>query len=330
MASIHDVAREAKVAPSTVSLVANGKGRVSAKTRQRVEEAIKRLSYAPTPRKQERHVAVVYTPNMLVDGKLVQFCREWIRGIRTAFEGQSVSVNIFAGHEQVWQDVMFEQSLAGHDFDGLILMGVPPGSGYLNRAIESRLPTVAFNRTAERGEFSQVSVDAYGMGRAGVARLLSFGHRSIAVVIKALTHHNRDCLQGALDELKQAGIEPGYLWDGSQPAITGEQVAQIMTEQRITGLYSGDPLARDVGEALLSRGVSVPEQVSLVGSDDMGFVLSNGRRLTSMNYSKLLMGELAGKMLQEMLNSRGQVVNMTATVKVSIEPGATVGPAAAE
>lgn len=324
MPSIHDVAREAKVAPSTVSLVANGKGKVSSKTRLRVEEAIRKLAYRPTPRRQERHVAVLYTPNMLVDGKLVQFCREWIKGIREGFESDGFSINIFAGQEHYSKDTMFQQSLEGHDFDGLILMGINPSSGYLDRAVESGLPTVAFNRLPQRGEFSSVSVDAFGLGRTAAKHLMEHGHEKIAVVIQASYAHNRECLNGALQTMQQQGLAPTILWDGSQPPITAAQLAQQMIDQGVTGLVSGDPLARDVGEQLLSHGCSIPEQFSLVGNDDMGFELSNGHRLTSVGYSKHLMGELAGKMLTQLLNSRGMVVNMSATVNTLLEPGQTV------
>ena len=328
MPSIHDVAREAKVAPSTVSLVANGKGRVSSKTRLRVEEAIRKLAYRPTPRRQERHVAVLYTPNMLVDGKLVQFCREWIKGIREGFESDGFSINIFAGQEHYSKDTMFLQSLDGHDFDGLILMGITPSSGYLDRAVESGLPTVAFNRVAPRGEFSSVSVDAFGLGRTAATHLLDHGHKKIAVVVHASYAHNRECLKGVLQTLEQRGLSPTILWDGSQAPITAAELAQRMMGQGVTGLICGDPLARDVGEQLLSHGRAIPEEFSLVGSDDMGFELSNGCRLTSVSYSKHLMGELAGKMLSQLLNSRGMVVNMTATVSTLLEPGQTVSVAA--
>src|SRR5690348_2020747 len=100
MASILDVAREANVAASTVSLVLNHESRVSPETRERVKEVIAQLGYRPRgrqrveaapPAKQDKkkvalRVAFVYTLESMHDASMSVYCREIIKGIQEALK----------------------------------------------------------------------------------------------------------------------------------------------------------------------------------------------------------------------------------------------------
>ncbi len=317
------MARLAKVAPSTVSLVTSGKGRVSEKTRKRVEEAIKQVGYRPSPRRQTRHIAVVYTSNLFVHGKLTEYCREWIRGIRSGIDKEGSHVSLFQGVDHVSHDPMFLQSLEGGDFDGAIVMGSRAEDHYLQRVLESGLPMVAFNRYPKQAEFSAVSVDVYNGGRLAAQRLAGQGHKRVGVMIVTENTHNKNCHQGFVDGLAEFGIAPVSIGGSHQLDAAG--IARVMVEQKLTGMFCGDPAAQKVGNELLKLGVRIPQDVSLIGIDDMGFELDNGARLTSLSYDKVLMGELAGQFIQQLISASGRVQNLSATVAAQIAEGQTVG-----
>src|SRR5699024_3249023 len=110
MASILDVARKAGVAPSTVSLVINGKSRVKDSTREHVQEVIKQMNWQPRSAaadKKPYHIGILYGRYMMLSGELVDYCRKWIAGIRESFDDQGAHLTVNVGAEHIDQDLMF-------------------------------------------------------------------------------------------------------------------------------------------------------------------------------------------------------------------------------
>lgn len=323
MSSILDVAREARVAPSTVSLVANQKGRVSDSTRQRVQAVMDRLGYsAGRPRKRSRQVAVVYTPNMLINGVLVEYCRAWIKGIQRGFDGEGTHVNIMGGAARVDDDPLFLQGLDEGDFYGVILMGAYRASGYVQRCVERKLPLVVFNQLPQECEFSAVRNDVGSGCRMVIHRLVELGHRRIVTTSTRNTNHHELAHKGMLEALAQHGLKS--VLDASD--IDTPELARRIIEQRATAVFAGDPLALRLANELHQRGIDVPGQVSVVGIDDMGLVTDAGLRLTSLGYDKNVMGEMAGTMLRQLIDLRDRVTNLVAAVPMHLVEGQTLAP----
>jgi DNA-binding LacI/PurR family transcriptional regulator len=321
MSSILDVAREARVAPSTVSLVANQKGRVSESTRQRVQAVMERLGYsAGRPRKRSRQIAVVYTPNMLVNGMLVEYCRTWIKGIQRGFDGEGTHVNIMSGAAKVDEDPLFLQGLEADDFCGAILMGAYRASGYVQRCVERKLPLVVFNQLPQECEFSAVRNDVGAGCRMVIHRMVELGHRRIATISTLNTSHHELAHRGMTEALAQHGLKSVI---DRVERDAPELAAQIIA-QRATAVFAGDPLALKLANELNRRGIDVPGQVSIVGIDDMGLVTDRGLRLTSLGYDKNVMGEMAGTMLRQLIDLRDRLTNLVAAVPMHLVEGQTL------
>jgi LacI family transcriptional regulator len=315
MASILDVARLAKVSPSTVSLVVNHGHRVSPATRQRVEAVIRRLGYrgrdgsALSKSRQARalRLGFIYTPDALINGADTHYNRQIIQGVEQSLTGSASSVSIMRGFLHVDEDHMLSQRLDAGEFDGMLIAGLQPNDGYIERITAAGLPMVVFNRSTESGLYSVVTVDYVGGGRTAIDHLFELGHRRIGLLLQStsvrwppLTIRN-----GCLDALRRHQIEAVY--DGMIPAQGDTQawkaIARQLLDAGVTAIQTGDVPAVQLLDALADLGVSVPGDLSVMGFDDRGLTSQAGLKPTTIGYDKVRMGRLAGRMIQRLSQS---------------------------
>ncbi len=327
--SITDVAREAQVAPSTVSLVLNGKRNVSADTRSHVKAVIRKMRYKPRKAKRAARIAVVYTQNMIVNGVLAEYCRRWIEGVRMALSSSRSQISIFAGLPHVDQDLVFTQSLDHHEWDGVIMMGAYPKHGYLERVLASGVPMVVFARSPEHAEFSAVSVNHRSIGSQASALLCEQGHRKVALLMGSKETYPGRTLYAGFTETNQAnGLEVVYDVASPSPEMSIEQSEQAVDDilaSGATAVFSGDPAAQKLGNALEKRGLTLGRDISILGVDDMGLFTRSGKRITSMGYDKQIMGQIAGQMMLHLLQMGDHISHQFTIVQPFLVKGDTLG-----
>jgi DNA-binding LacI/PurR family transcriptional regulator len=329
MPSIIHVAREAKVAISTVSLTLNSPQRVSAGTRRKVERAIRQVGYRPRETKRKYHIGVLYSPGLMIHGVLVDYCRQWITAVRETFEHQGADVSLFQIQPHIDQDPLFARNLESGDFDALVTMGVYERHGYLDAIVKQGTAIVAINHSMAGKGIGCVSADHPEAGRAAAAHLAELGHRRLALGFPASGRQAvLDVRRGFLEETRRRGLEEPvdleFGFDFDDLAMYQRQARRLM-EAGATGCFCGSPSAMRIGDALGALGVDVPRQMSLLGLDNLG-LQTCGRRLTTLESDAKVIGRLAGQMVQQMLDGQGEVVRMSATVAVKLIAGQTVEP----
>ena len=325
MTSILDVANEANVAASTVSRVINGSSRISPSTQERVREAIRRVGYTPSApgkrRKQQQawQVAVVYSPYMVVNGALVNFCREWIGGIRQAIIEVGGHLEIFAGAEHVECDAMYQHSLDHGELHGLILLGAQRDSRYVEDAQARGVPIVMVSDRSPRGDVSSIYADLYNASRRSVDYLVELGHKRIGLgrLPSGLLWSSDRWHQGVLDALTAHGLSLSFEHVG-EPDFDDidyfDDAAEQLLATGTTAISTGDQSAVRYIEALHRRGVRVPEDVSVIGRGNTGLVPETGQALTTIAYDKPFMGRLAATTLFNLLQNRDQIQHIESSV----------------
>lgn len=337
MATIRDVAAEAQVGASTVWRVVNNSDVVRQATRERVREAIRRVGYKPRRHARARRsmrVAFVYTLEAMVEDKLGAYCREVVAGVEQQAHRQGMTVSLFRGAEHADDDPIIHDLLERRPFDGLILLGPEPHNGYLERLAQAGAPLVVFNRPVEHDRYSSVTVDFFDRGARAAEHLLGLGHRRIAKTdqpgkrwLQAQTH------AGFVDALERAGLELVPLRPpGAEEASERDRVQALcggLLEAGATALLVGDRLAVMCADELEARGVRVPEDVSVIGVDNLGLETARGQRLTATGFSRRRMGRLAIRMLRHMIQKRARgAVRWChgATVPTRVVEGQTTAP----
>lgn len=342
MATIRDVARMARVAPSTVSGVLNQTQTVRPKTRERVEHAIKALGYTHQrvgrpQRDTKRHVAVVTAaalhclPRSFTDsGKpLAQddsdafagnFDNFLARAVRRAVVDEGHHIHSYAGYRSVREDGMFRESVSSGELDGVILVRETREDGYLDWLLAQGIPLVVVNREPTQDRlFSHVDMDNFGGGRQAAEFFAARSHQRLAVIQADQQYsYNRQRTAGFLAGARAAGVEEPIVavlenWEQTQ------QQCKRLLNAGITGLFATtDTLAKGCVDWIENRGIQVPQELSLIGFDDFGFVSSNGLRLSSIAYDVRDLAHVAMRMLDMLCLHRDRLQNVSATVKTRL------------
>lgn len=331
--TIKDVAAEANVSISTVSLVMNEKGSVSSDTRERVLDSAQRLGYVPT--QAARRLAMQRTGNVGFVLREDHFTRSEPFYTRiflgTEFEARHrhlyvLLTTIPATYDPAAHTPRF---LKERNVDGLIVAGkVDPA--FVEEAERLDVPIVLIDY--EAGAYPTVLIDNQSGARSAVAHLVERGHERIAFLGADLTHPSlRARLDGYRLAMGHAGlpVEPELLLDqeDAEPTrYTGAVLAErlLALDPRPTAVFcANDALALGVLDAARQEGVAVPDALAVVGFDDVPGAASASPALTTVRVFKEQLGELALRYLCDLLEetpaNRDRYQRSSHSVKITTE-----------
>ncbi|MFT5143642.1 MAG: LacI family transcriptional regulator [Rhodothermales bacterium] len=276
--TIYDVAARARVAISTVSRVLNNSADVSDMTRARVLKAIDELKYRPD--RTAKKLAQQRTPTIAValPTYTTPFHNELLKGVRTALKDLEVD---FLLCDLGWRSPL--KTLAGFlrrgTVDGLLLAGVHVDEQVAYELSTLHAPTVIIGSTWEGIE--SFDWDDVSGSRAAVEHLVTQGHKRVGMIRSfsdSVLQNNR--IQGYEDALGAAGVafDPALVQTGSTQKHEGfseeagheAMVALLALDNPPTALFaSSDVQAIGAWSAIVEAGLRVPEDVAVVGYDDL-------------------------------------------------------------
>lgn len=306
-ASIKDVALQAGVSVGTVSNVLNHPTRVSPETVKRVQKAIRNLGFVRNDAARQLRAGASRTIALIVFDAANPFFTDLARGAEDAasVEGYSVVLaNTSESHEREhsYLDLFEEQRVRG------IL--ISPYSDVEDRLMALKtfgIPSVLVDRVSEKQNFSSVSVDDVAGGQIAVEHLLGLGRRRVGFVGgPAGIPQVRDRRRGA--EQAVSSVPGAQLLNFDTSATTvlegrriGQQIVDLPRAERPDALFAANDLvAIGLLQALVATAsVRVPDDIAIVGYDDIDFATSAIVPLTSIRQPSALMGETALKLLTE-------------------------------
>ena len=304
-----DVARLAGVSRATVSYVVNGlaDGRVpiSDETRQRVLEAIEELGYEPDARAQALRSGATNTIALIIPDLRNPHFSEYALGVEEAARAAGYHILLFSSTLNPEYAVEVFKDLARRRFDGLIIatafiLGSPEAQAILAQIRKRGLPIVEMS---ENYGVDSVSAEYHKATREVMSYLMSLGHRRIGMVYGVGgREHGLDRLDPYFESLTAANIPIDHdLVATCGPAIEdGYQAAMKLLSQpsRPTALLAiNDLLAISVVRAAADLGLRIPDDLSLVGFDNI--TLSNYLvpRLTTVTKDSPTLGKKAFELL---------------------------------
>lgn len=315
-----DVARRAGVSRTTVSFVINntpGKS-IPEETRQRVLEAARELRY--TPNEQARSVAMIKHQSIGFFIPHAGYLSSDAYIIRV-IEGMTPVLN-----KNRFQLVLQPLSTDERDYsrlaradsvDGIILMNTHDDDKGLSQLIEAHFPLVVIG-SISNSTVLQIDIDNRSAAATAVNYLLDLGHREIGMVTHApLTYYAaRDRHEGFLAALSGAGLAPRPEWvrEGNLTAESGYQATQEILAQRPlpTALFIGnDVVAYGALEAIKRAGLSIPQDISVVGFDDDVMLRYLNPPLTTLTNPAARVGAEAARLLIAALKGRPRTPRAT-------------------
>ncbi|MEV4019867.1 substrate-binding domain-containing protein [Nonomuraea angiospora] len=303
MVSIKDVAAHAGVSPGTVSNVLNRPGKVAPATRERVEAAISELGFVRHGSASTLRAGHSRTIGLSVIDIGNPFFTEVAAGVEDVASelGYAVILGNSAGSQD--KEDRNLRVLAEHRVRGVLITPSGEDLGRLDRLRERGISVVLVDHPAHRPDQCAVAVDDVAGGRAAVTHLLARGARSVAYVTGPMSI--RQCVErweGAKGAMRAAGLDPDDLRVAESATMTaraGEKAAADLIESGLPEAVfcANDLLALGVLRALLRAGVRVPEDVALMGYDDIDFAAASTVSLSSMRQPTYQLGRIATELL---------------------------------
>ncbi|URX64716.1 LacI family transcriptional regulator [Luteibacter anthropi] len=330
MRTVKEIAAAAGVSVATVSRALQRPEVVSESTRQRIHEVVKRLGYTPNALARNLRTSRTRLIVALVPDIANPFFSEVIRGIEQVAHENGYSVLLGETQGSLVREQAYADMVAARQADGIITMSprVPA------IPIDGRLPVVNACEYVKDKDISSVYIDNVAAAVAAMDYLVALGHREIAFFAgPASSPICVDREQGYRLALQKAGIEPdpSLTVVGDFSIEAGERAVDLLLSQSrpFSAVFcSNDEMAIGALRALSAKGVRVPEDVSVVGFDDIRFARYTSPSLTTIAQPKNALGREAMSMMIELLNdpsvpSRKRVLSADLVVRGSTAPAGT-------
>lgn len=302
-----DVARKAGVSASTVSRILNGTARVSDDKRLAVLAAIEQMHFAPNQMAQGLKKGRSMTVGIVVQDISSPFFDETLRGVDDGLKGTGYASVIVSGHWNAEEEADRIRLLLARKVDGIILL-----SGRISDAtvlqFANQRPIVSTGRDiATRSAIGYKLDNEYGAYLA-VRHLVELGHRRIAFI--AGPGNNMDAaerLTGYTRALTEAAIEVDtkLIVDGDFHEASGMLATNRLfdTRQQFTAIFAANDLsAYGARLCLYRKGIRVPDDISLVGFDDLPGSAYTTPPLTTVRQPLYEIGRVATESLLHLIN----------------------------
>lgn len=301
--SIADVARHARVSTGTVSNTLNHPERVTQQTRERVLASVTALGFIPNQPARLLMGALSKTLGLIVVDVVSPFFMELAHSVeRAASEAGYVMILCNSENEHARETELLHL-LTSQQVAGALL--TPAGGGKPAPEDVVGTPTVLIDYEGEEHACS-VRVDHVAGGRMAAQHLIDLGHRDIAFVGGSPTLRQfEERVQGCKEAMAASGLDPSSLREVRAEGIgieSGRRSAMTMVKDcpLPSGMVCGnDLLAFGVYRGLACAGVRVPDDVALVGYDDIDFAANWIVPLTTVRQPTREMGAVAARLLIE-------------------------------
>ena len=291
-ATMKDIAAAAGVAQSTVSRILNDAPAlitVSVETRQRVHAIAEELGYRPHPFARTLRGAPSMLLGVVVRDITDPFFAEAIEALSIEAKEREYSVVLGHARAKAAEALALTAILETRHCDAIVLVGDFRGERRLVEDLRSAGRVVGLWHGSERSDrpFPTVIVDARAGIRAALKHLTSLGHRRIAFVGHASRYVIRDRQAAYQEYLASAGVSTpeGYIRHVPNTIGSGQLALSplfALAQPPTAILAATDFLAMDLLHAACARGIAVPEQLSIVGFDDMPFAAATIPSLTTV------------------------------------------------
>lgn len=287
-AGVKDVARHAGVSVGTVSNVLNRPDAVAASTRERVEAAMVELGFVRNASARQLRAGRSQTVGAILMDLSNPFYTELARGIEDRLAQDDQTLMLCSSDEDAEREGRYLRLFAEQGVRGVLVTPFSTTTDRLKQLARLGIPSVLMD--ARSTKISSVGVDNVAGAKAAVSHLLEQGHRRIGFVNGPLEIQQcRDRAQGAADAVTEAGFDPDAVLvtrivdpmtaDQGQIALTG-----LLDEATgITAVFCvNDIVALGAMRELRLRQMAIPEEMAVVGYDDIHFAAELMTPLTSV------------------------------------------------
>ncbi|AGK55936.1 LacI family DNA-binding transcriptional regulator [Bacillus sp. 1NLA3E] len=287
MVTIKDIAKLANVSHTTVSRALNNSPLIKEHTKKKILEIASQLNYTPNYNAKGLVMHKSYTIGLfftsITNGTSSSFLADTIKGVNSVI---NQDYNLIVRGIDDYQDY---SSINKQRYDGIILMSQSiHDNSFIYNSIEKRIPLVVLNRDIEENKITNILSNDKEGSRQAVEYLIKCGHRNIAIIegIQGFKS-SQERKDGYLAALIENGIYPRKEYsvvgnyDMRSGYLAAERLLSLSTPP--TAVFcSNDDMAIGAMNAIFSRNLKVPDDVSVFGFDDIGYSQYTTPRLTTI------------------------------------------------
>jgi LacI family repressor for deo operon, udp, cdd, tsx, nupC, and nupG len=308
MVRIADVAKMANVSTATVSRVISNTGTVKKETADKVLEAIKKLNYQPNMLARQLRRLETKTILVVIPDITNPFFSNVLRGIELVATEYGYQVLLGDAQNIVERESSYLAILGQKKADGVILLTARTDQKVLEELSEE-YPVVLACEYYEGSNLPTVSIDNISSARKATEYLISLNHKRIAHIsgpLKVVV--GRDRLKGFYQAMAQHGlsVDPLMVQEGDFSYESGFNLMKklLTLDEPPTAVFAGnDEMAMGAIKAAKSKGLKVPEDLSVVGFDDIKFASIFEPALTTIAQPTFEMGKKAMELLLKLINN---------------------------
>lgn len=330
----NDVASRAGVSQATVSLVVNNseKTAIPEETRQRVIHAIDELGYRPNILASSLRLGKTHTLGLILPDSANPFFAEVSRAIESAAFKHQYNLILCNTEENTEKELLYVDVLCNRQVDGIIFVAVGDQTDSLLRVVCKNIPVVMIDRDLPGTEVDAVLVDNHQGGYLATQHLIQLGHRRIGCVFgPSSVNPSSQRGEGYLSALKGYDIpqDDELMLRGDFHPRSGMEAARRMLHlaNPATAIFAcNDLMAIGALRAITEAGLHVPDEISLVGFDDIELASYTNPPLTTITQPIQKAGEKAVDFLLERIREpslpfRQVMLPTFLTIRGSTAPG---------
>ena len=300
------VAAACGVSPSTVSRILNGTAVVSPEKRKAVDQAIAELGFVPNPIARGLAGGRTLSVGVVTQAIDSPFYGVALRGIEDELSTAGYSPLFVSGHWNEAEEARCIDVLRSRRVDGIIVLTGRLSDDAL-RDLAHTMPVVVTGRVMKAPGLYALDFNSFEGARLATHHLLTLGHREIAFISGPQVHPDAmQRLRGYKSALAAAGIKfkAALVLPGSYQEESGRIAVERLLDSglKFTAIFAAnDQMAFGAALALHRRSLRVPDDVSLVGFDDLAIASHSVPPLTTIHQASHEMGRLAAVSLLELL-----------------------------
>ncbi|MBI5303860.1 MAG: LacI family DNA-binding transcriptional regulator [Chloroflexi bacterium] len=333
-ATLADVARHARVSTATASRVLHNTGPVSQDLRKKIEASVAVLDYTPHRTSKPRSHGTIA---LLVEDLLNPYFPEIIRGVQDEVNLAGIILTLYnlTDHPEHPQQLL--QKMSKQSLDGIIITGSSPFPELLDWRDRHKVPMVIINRQVARPGVHCIKVDFENAMYRATQHLLSLGHTRLGHLASPVTGEIEQSRQRGIElALKEAGltlrpewcpiVPPGTEVEGGYQAMRA--LLDMPADHRPTAVLAfNDIIAVGALHAARGCGLRVPQDISIIGVDDISIAAHVYPPLTTIGQPKYRMGKLAVQTLRQMREGKMPVGNNCTLLESPLIVRESSGPA---
>ena len=321
--SIKDIAKAAGVSHSTVSRSLSDSPLVTPDTKARIQRLAREMGYTPDAWARSLVMGRTRTVGVVVTTIADPFIAQVVQGIESTAYEHDYTVILASSNSDPSREIAAVEMLRSKRVDGVIVTASRVGALYQDHLERIGAPVVLINNHSEQsGHYLySVTVDSQHGGYLATRHLVELGHRRIAYVTGPLNHSsNTGRLAGYAQALTEANIpfDSALVAPGNGRVESGEQaLSDLRSARPFTAVFCYNDMAA-IGLLRAARrfNLAIPQDLSVVGFDDISFASYVCPALTTIAQPQFEMGQQAMQMALELMKDQQPTEGKTLDISI--------------